>query len=178
MSFRQFILVSALFLSGITSAQNDVFEASRSGNLSLLKELYQKDADVLNSLNENGFSPLILATYKHKVECVEFILSTTVDVNYQSQEGTALHAACYTGNLKIAQLLIDNGAEVNIPGGRQTSALIYAVQSKKEALVKLLVQNGADLTPKDQAGRTAWDYAVALELDPLLELLDLPDTED
>jgi ankyrin repeat protein len=165
------IFLVLLAFSSQLNAQIDVFEASRSGNVSLLKKLSSKNIDTLDAHNEHGFSPLILATYRNKAKCVKFLLSKSVVVNYISQEGTALHAACYTGNLNISILLLNHGVDVNLSGGRGASPLIYAVQSKNEELVLLLLEHGAELTATDEANRTAYDYAIALEMPELAEKL-------
>ncbi|MFT5779249.1 MAG: ankyrin repeat protein [Crocinitomicaceae bacterium] len=171
MRLSALLFLSALTLSLQLNAQTDVFEASRSGNIKVLKKLCTKNSDTLSALNEHGFSPLILATYRNEIKCVNFLLSKNVDANYISQEGTALHAACYIGNLEIATQLIEHGSDVNLSGGRGASPLIYAVQSKNEELVMLLLEHGADLKVIDESTRTAYDYAIALEMPKLAEKL-------
>jgi hypothetical protein len=164
------LLFFFIFVSSISWSQ-DLFDACRSGNVERLKALHATNPDTLNSVNENGFSPLIIATYKNQIKVVEFLLKNNADVNFDSPEGTALIGACYKGNFEIVELLIQNKANVNVVGGNNISPLIFAVQSKNKKLVKLLVQNGADQTIKDSAGRTAKDYAMLLELKDIAELL-------
>ena len=164
------LLFFFIFVSSISWSQN-LFDACRSGNVERLKALHAINPDTLNSVNENGFSPLIIATYKNQIKVVEFLLKNNAAVNFDSPEGTALIGACYKGNFEIVELLIQNKANVNVVGGNNISPLIFAVQSKNKKLVKLLVQNGADQTIKDSAGRTAKDYAMLLELKDIAELL-------
>ncbi len=164
------LLFFFIFVSSISWSQ-DLFDACRSGNVERLKALHATNPDTLNSVNENGFSPLIIATYKNQIKVVEFLLKNNADVNFDSPEGTALIGACYKGNFEIVELLIQNKANVNVVGGNNISPLIFAVQSKNKKLVKLLVQNGADQTIKDSAGRTAKDYAMLLALKDIAELL-------
>lgn len=164
------LLFFFIFVSSISWSQ-DLFDACRSGNVERLKALHAINPDTLNTVNENGFSPLIIATYKNQIKVVEFLLKNNADVNFVSPEGTALIGACYKGNFEMVELLIQNKANVNVVGGNNISPLIFAVQSKNKELVKLLVQNGADQTIKDSAGRTAKDYAMLLELKDIAELL-------
>ena len=164
------LLFFFIFVSSISWSQ-DLFDACRLGNVERLKALHAINPDTLNSVNENGFSPLIIATYKNQIKVVEFLLKNNASVNFDSPEGTALIGACYKGNFEIVELLIQNKANVNVVGGNNISPLIFAVQSKNKELVKLLVQNGADQTIKDSAGRTAKDYAMLLELKDIAELL-------
>jgi ankyrin repeat protein len=164
------LLFFFIFISSISWSQ-DIFDVCRSGNLEKLKALHEINPDTVNSVNENGFSPLIIATYRNQLKVVDFLLKNNADVNFDSPEGTALLGACYKGNFDIVELLIANKANVNVLGGNNISPLIFAVQSKDKKLVKILVQNGADQTIKDSAGRTAKDYAMLLELKDIAELL-------
>jgi ankyrin repeat protein len=164
------LLFFFIFISSISWSQ-DIFDVCRSGNLERLKELHAINPDTVNSVNENGFSPLIIATYRNQLKVVDFLLKNNAGVNFDSPEGTALLGACYKGNFDIVELLIENKANVNVLGGNNITPLIFAVQSKNKKLVKLLVQNGADQTIKDSAGRTAKEYALLLELKDIAELL-------
>lgn len=70
-----------------------------------------------------------------------------VDVASENQGLTPLAAAAITGNLEIAQLLLDAGAQVDLdadPGGATTTALSTAVFLQQVDMARLLVANGAD----------------------------------
>ena len=105
MMIRLTILFLGLIISVYSNAQS-VFDAARSGDIERLEVLYLEFPDTLDVTDENGFTPLILATYRNQVEAVEYLLDHGVNTDYLSQEGTALHAACYKGSIKIAKLLI------------------------------------------------------------------------
>jgi len=58
--------------------------------------------------------------------------------------GAALYAASYGGHKRIVQRLIDNGAKVNVRGGKYGSALNAAYHKGYKKIVQMLVDNGAD----------------------------------
>ena len=53
-------------------------------------------------------------------------------------------AASRWGHAEIAQILLDNGADVNVPVTALDNALIHACQMSNEKLVKILLDKGAD----------------------------------
>lgn len=57
---------------------------------------------------------------------------------------TALYIACETGSVELAKLLIDHGADVNLPVSWQRTPLFAANKGGYADIVKLLLDNGAD----------------------------------
>lgn len=165
-------LIVFFVLCGRTCFAQDVFDCARTGNLWQLKALVALNPDTLNARNAAGFTPLIIACYKHEMETVRFLLNHKVDVNAQSPEGPALLGACYKGDLEMADLLIHHGANVNLVNSQGTSALMYAAMSKNVKLVKHLLEQGANKELFEKSGKKAMDYAQlsnANEIVPLLK---------
>jgi ankyrin repeat/BTB/POZ domain-containing protein 2 len=88
----------------------------------------------LNSVNENGLSPLMLAVLLHDEACVYSLLDAGADpdietppygtlgcpgVNAETQHWTALTYAALQGTCSIARLLLERGAHVE--GGARLS---------------------------------------------------------
>ncbi|KAF5120884.1 Histone-lysine N-methyltransferase EHMT1 [Metarhizium anisopliae] len=64
-------------------------------------------------------------------------------------------AASYGGHDAVAQLLVDNGADVEAKDENGRMPLSWAAENwNGEATVKLLLEKGADIEPKDEDGRT------------------------
>jgi cytochrome c len=57
---------------------------------------------------------------------------------------TALYIACEDGNVELARLLINRGADVNLPVSWQRTPLYAAVNGKYADIVKLLLDNEAN----------------------------------
>ena len=57
---------------------------------------------------------------------------------------TALYIACEDGNVDLAKLLINRGADVNLPVSWQRTPLYAANMGGYADIVKLLLENGAD----------------------------------
>ena len=78
-----------------------------------------------------------------------------------------MHRAAHKGYTGIAELLIDNGADVNAENGNGKTPLHRAVNEGHKATVELLIANGADVNTKDEDGDT-----------PLNDAKDQPEIAD
>lgn len=73
---------------------------------------------------------------------------------------TPLHYACYYGSLKVVDLLLDLGADINAKDCTDKSVLMYAVYSGRVRLIKKLLLRGADKFIKDENGMTPYQFAL------------------
>jgi uncharacterized protein len=119
--------------------------------------LADKNIDV-NLSNKSGETPLMMASIDGDLPLVEtLVLKYQVDVNKTGW--TALHYACTTGRLSVAQFLVANGAKINALSPSDTTPLMMAVNSGNEQLIKFLLDNGADLRMRNHEGYSAIDVA-------------------
>eukprot|EP00826_Nyctotherus_ovalis_P033922 TRINITY_DN2772_c0_g2_i2.p2 TRINITY_DN2772_c0_g2~~TRINITY_DN2772_c0_g2_i2.p2 ORF type:complete len:210 (-),score=41.72 TRINITY_DN2772_c0_g2_i2:51-680(-) len=72
---------------------------------------------------------------------------------------TALHIAVYKGHDKIAQLLIDNLADINAGDIAGRTPLFVASKHSSIGTVKMLLRNRADPSYKTKSGQTALHVA-------------------
>ena len=88
----------------------------------------------------------------HMLEC-------GVDVNTHNQSGfTALMYATFKKRLDIVQVLVENGAGVDIRNRFNKTALMYAAYCDCDGdlgIVKSLINHGADINIRDKDGSTA-----------------------
>ena len=165
------ILSFLLLLTFNAFSQSDVFDVARKGTVEEMKLLVNKDPNVVNSINDSGFTPLILACYRGNNDIAKFLISNVKDINYISSMGTALMASIVKGNNEIAKILISNKANVNLSDGNGSTSLIYATQFKNYEIVSLLVKADANPDFKDNRNNSAVDYAILANDDKLMELL-------
>ena len=167
----KFYVLIIAFLVQAAYSQKDVFNVSRSGSVSEMEMLYKQQPEIINTTNENGYSPLILACYRSNIPVVKFLIEKGADINKVSDMGTALMAATVKKNLEIVQLLLDKKADPNITDPNGTTALIYTVQFNAPDILKLLLQYKADKNLKDKSGKTAFEYAVFAGNEQIINLL-------
>lgn len=94
---------------------------------------------------------------------------------------TALLIACKLNNDEIAEVLIDQGSDINTCDENKTNPLICAVKNDNITLLRLLLkQPNLNITWKDRLNNTCYDYAKSDEIrakiyQKMEETLDLID---
>jgi ankyrin repeat protein len=77
-----------------------------------------------------------------------------------------------SGSERITKYLIENGADVNIRGSENNSALCIAALNHRTENAKMLLEAGADTTLKNDEGKTAFDIAKEEDAKEIVELLE------
>ena len=63
--------------------------------------------------------------------------------------------AVHGNHQSAVELLVKNGADVNITGNNGMTPLMFAIFKRNKDIVKYLLDNGADVNKKDNDGTTA-----------------------
>lgn len=163
------LLVAVLYVS-IANTQT-CFDIARKGTVEQLNQLYQKDNTVIHSIDQYGSSMLILACYKQNIDVANYLIEKQVDVNYVSDNGTALMAATVKGNIALCEKLLQNGANPDLSDGNGVTALMYAIQFKNIPLIELLLKYNADKKLINREGISTFEYAVNTKNEQIINLI-------
>lgn len=147
-----------------------IFDIARTGSLSEIKEFKKENPKAIDSKNDSGYTPLILACYNGNNEVAKYIIDNCKDVNLNNGYGTALMAATIKGNIELVNYLLKKDADTNIADSNGTTALHYAVIFNLDDIAEALVKSGAKYNLKDNRGNTAKDYALLKNKKRLLTL--------
>ena len=104
-------------------------------------ELLLKNGVDLFACNEDGVSILDYAIMYNRIELVEEILKTDIDINKTkrpSQFTPLMGAVCY-GRKEIAVMLLEKGADVTLRDIKGLSALDFAKKTRKVKMIELLI---------------------------------------
>ncbi|WP_052188150.1 ankyrin repeat domain-containing protein [Cellulophaga sp. Hel_I_12] len=140
----------------------DIFEAATLGDLEHLKLLLNQKPELLHGYSADGFTLLGLAAFFNHLNLAQELLKKGADPNVAANNSfkvTPLHSACASSNLKMAALLIQNGADVNAKQMQNITPLHAAAHNGQTALVQLLADHGADLKAKTDNGKTPLSMA-------------------
>ena len=118
---------------------------------------------------------LMEAALAGKVEIIrEHIrVGTKLDQRDLQSGSTALITAATFGQTEVAQILIENGADLEIQNNEGSTVLITAAFLCHTEIVKALLEKGADRAVKNYAGATALDSVTIPfnEVKPVYDLL-------
>jgi ankyrin repeat protein len=172
---KKLILIVSFFLGfSFVSAQEkakSIFDIARSGSVAEVKDLMKKDPNIINETNEGGFSPLILACYRGNTEVAKFLMDNVKDINYKSQEGTALAGLSVKYNKDLVEYLLNKNADPNIADATGSTPLFWAVKYGNKELIELLLKHKADKSKKDSMGMTPFEYALQTSNKEIINLL-------
>lgn len=107
-------------------------------------------------------SALSLACVMGCVECARTLLEAGADPNASDDVGTPLFAAVDEGHLRVVEVLVDHGADVNARGSRGRTPLMESILHGPQNgadVVKFLLARGADRQLTDSKNHTACDLA-------------------
>lgn len=110
-------------------------------------DLYQKD--------EFGDTPLYTACTSSNFEVVQVLLEYPQNINEQcTGKCTPINSAVQKDKTDIVKLLIEKGADVNIPDEYGNTPLMAAADmfDDDDTIIKLLLDNGADPHHKNNYG--------------------------
>lgn len=172
---KKHIFLSLIFLiSSFVFSQEklDIFDVARKGTLEQAKEIIKNNPNASTLLNADGYSALILASYKGNIEVAKFLIDNGSDINGNSSMGTPLMAAVVKGNSEIVKLLLEKKADVSISDPNGTTALIYSSIFKNYNIATMLVKANANPESRDNRGKSAIDYAILANDDKLIEILN------
>lgn len=131
----------------------NVFEAAAFGRDERLAELLREDSQRANAFGDDGFQPLGLACFFGRVEAAKLLVAAGADPNTLARnehvQTSALHAAAASENktreqrYELCKLLLDNGADPNLPQPGGFRAIDAARQEGDERLEQLLIERAA-----------------------------------
>jgi len=145
-------------------------------NQELLKIANEIGIEKIKCNSSNQLAALHWAAGSGNLDFVKFLLSDEVneDPNITRENNfTPLHAASMHGFSAIVELLIDNGANVNIQTDPQKYAPIHSASFGGHLeTIKLLIDSGADISLKNYRDELPIDTAKRQEQKEVIEYLE------
>ena len=136
----------------------------------------KKDLSQMNvAYSEKGF---VEAAENNNIKAVNLFLEAGMDPNVTTPSGTPLLAAAAAGNLEVAKVLIEKGANVNTKDKDGMTPMVAAIFGEKDGagkqgLVRLLLEKGADLNTRYITNGVAFTPLMAAASNKDLEVVKI-----
>ena len=117
------------------------------GDVKWLKHMIKKFNVNCYLKNNKGDTPFIHAILNENISCVEFFIElfknskqlVSTNINWRNKYGqTPLHAAVFTGNCRIIEILLRNKADISIFDANELTPYHYAYIKEKEDVIKTI----------------------------------------
>jgi ankyrin repeat protein len=138
----------------------DLIDVVRTGDCAAARQMLVAGANV-NTRDGEGATLLMLAAYKGDLEMSSVLIEAGADVNARDERGwgplakSVYNADLKRGFAKVAQALIDAGANIEAAIGYGVRPLMLAAGYGETDVVEVLLKAGADVRATNEGGYTA-----------------------
>lgn len=142
----------------------DAWECAALGRTTDLFTLFARAPSTLTARSPDGFTLLHLAAYFGHADLAERLIRYGAAVDAVSANPSVvrpLHSAVAAGSVRVVQVLLDAGAELDAKQRGGWTPLHAAAHRGDADLVELLLRRGASPSETSDDGRTAADLARA-----------------
>jgi ankyrin repeat protein len=167
-----FFILFFLLIPVISLLSQDIHELSKTGELKKIKALIEKEQELIEKKDDQGWSPLHHASFHGHNEVVEFFIANGAEINALDNAGcTPLHRAVLRGHIEVTKILFEAGAEINKISTFGSTPLAYAVRGNQKDVMEYLISKGADVNLRQGNGDAPLHMAAALNRNEIVELL-------
>jgi len=160
--------------TNLSEADRGLFDAIRRQDVDGAREAFAAGANP-NACNDIGFSPLGWCWCAcDKLDMAKLIIDQPgMDPNLPVDKsgGNAIHLTAQCGQLEITQLLLEAGANPNIPNHRGHLPIKLAISHCHPAVVSLLLDHGVDIHTRFPGGNTPAHCAAGFGYERILVIL-------
>ncbi len=154
-------------------AEHSLLTAAALGDCEQLRQQLSAGTS-LNQFSPDGWTALHLAAFLGQAATLQLLLEHRPETNTLSQNAlccTALGAAAARNQLQCVELLLQSGADPDLPQAGGFSPLHLAAHHGFERLALLLLTSGADADRKNDSQQTPLDLALQRGHAGIVEML-------
>ena len=138
-----------------------LLEACSQGHVDAARMLLDRGADIDTPTETTLDSALTWACTLGNERVVDLLLTQSTNVEHRTKDGcTALMFASLAGHVKVAEMLLDHRAEINVESdSNKDSPLTFACWKGHQDVVELLLERRANIEHRTKEGFTPLMFA-------------------
>jgi ankyrin repeat protein len=137
-----FRIVMLLFVLSHVASSQEIFDAVRNGDLIKVKELVEKDPQLIEARTARQSTPLLVAVSVDNKPIARYLIEKGAELNVANlNQWTPLF---YAQNVEFVRLLLENGADVDF-GTPDYTPLIHSVWNGNREVADYLLARGASI---------------------------------
>ncbi|MBN1271821.1 MAG: ankyrin repeat domain-containing protein [Candidatus Aminicenantes bacterium] len=154
---RKIILSCILIVVPIVIHAQSIFEAIRANDLEKIREMVEKNPQLVNKRGPNNYTPILFAANNDKIDIVEYLLSkgANIDDVFTDYYGyTPLIYAIQKGNLDMVRMLVKRGANIQYRTKLGENYLHFAAAYNRVKIASTLINCGICIDSTKKGGLT------------------------
>jgi len=144
--FREFEVKQA------KSAAENIFELVQKGDVDLLDRAVGVDPTAVKKKDDNGNTPLHIASLIGNAEVARILVVAGADINVKNKIGVAPIHLASESSPELVKFLLNNQADINLKDDEGDTPLHWAYKSGNTEIVSQLISLGADQEIKNKQG--------------------------
>lgn len=136
------LVISIIFIvCAISLSAQEIFDAVRTGDLAKVKELVEKDPQLIKARNYMSSSLLHVAAAVDNDAIAKFLIEMRVDIKASNGES---NTPLMLAGIKVTKILIEKGEKIDSRNLKNETPLLIAASKGNKELVDFLISIGAD----------------------------------
>ncbi len=125
-------------------------------------ELFIKGGIDVNHVSENGWTPLMIATFNGNENIAKLLIENGANIHIQDKDGYApIHWAAFNGFKEVTAILLNKGVNPDTANRYGWTPLMQASARGHTEIVQMLLKKGAIVNQCDEEGWTPLHKATA-----------------
>lgn len=133
----------------LVCCESEFHKAAKEGNVEMVVKSLQDNPTEINLEDDNGNTPLCIATQRRHLAVVDILLRHSASIN--SSKRNPMHQV---RDASIARALIEAGGDVNATDDQGNTPLHRAVLVKEISVINVLTEHGANVNFPNSRGQT------------------------
>ena len=160
-----------------TKTEQGLLTACQENNIEKVKKLLSEGVNPNAQDSDTGKTALMIASINGNKHVMKLLLDNGANINYQSDNGSALHDAVFFNQRDAVEFLVANNADLNLKNKLGYTVPEMAASANRKQILEFFVNGGLDVNKRYEKYNTLLHHASLLGHIETIEFLIAKGTE-